>query len=285
MFISMQLIILKMHKIQQKAGILSEALPYIQKYSGKIFVIKYGGNAMTYKEIQKKVMADIALLKHVGINPVIVHGGGPKISKEMQKAHIKPKFVNGLRYTDDKTMGIVKKVSVEINGEIVQMLKTAGCKAEDITSGLVTSKVKDKKLGLVGEIVKVDKGKVLEKIKKGIIPVISPVGYDGSNYNNINADTVATKVAETIDAEKLTILTNVDGVYENGKLISHLSIKDANLGIKKGVISKGMIPKVLACVHAVNKGVGKAHLIDGTMEHSLLLEIFTDKGIGTEIVK
>jgi acetylglutamate kinase len=285
MFISMQLIILKMHKIQQKAGILSEALPYIQKYSGKIFVIKYGGNAMTDKEIQKKVMADIALLKHVGINPVIVHGGGPKISKEMQKAHIKPKFVNGLRYTDDKTMGIVKKVSVEINGEIVQMLKTAGCKAEDITSGLVTSKVKDKKLGLVGEIVKVDKGKVLEKIKKGIIPVISPVGYDGSNYNNINADTVATKVAETIDAEKLTILTNVDGVYENGKLISHLSIKDANLGIKKGVISKGMIPKVLACVHAVNKGVGKAHLIDGTMEHSLLLEIFTDKGIGTEIVK
>jgi acetylglutamate kinase len=285
MFISMQLIILKMHKIQQKAGILSEALPYIQKYSGKIFVIKYGGNAMTDKEIQKKVMADVALLKHVGINPVIVHGGGPKISKEMQKAHIKPKFVNGLRYTDDKTMSIVKKVSVEINGEIVQMLKMAGCKAEDVTSGLITSKVKDKKLGLVGEIVKVDKVEILSKIKKGIIPVISPVGYDGSNYNNINADTVATKVAETIDAEKLTILTNVDGVYENGKLISHLSIKDANSGIKKGVISKGMIPKVLACVHAVNKGVGKAHLIDGTMEHSLLLEIFTDKGIGTEIVK
>ena len=274
-----------MHKIQQKAGILSEALPYIQKYSGTIFVIKYGGNAMTDKEVQKKVMGDIALLKHVGINPVIVHGGGPKISKEMQKAHIKPKFVNGLRYTDDKTMNIVKKVSVEINGEIVQMLKIAGCKAEDVTSGLITSKVKDKKLGLVGEIVKVDKSKVLEKIKKGIIPVISPVGYDGSNYNNINADTVATKVAETIGAEKLTILTNVDGVYENGKLISHLSIKDANSGIKKGVISKGMIPKVLACVHAVNKGVGKAHLIDGTMEHSLLLEIFTDKGIGTEIVK
>lgn len=276
---------MKMHNIQQKAGILSEALPYIQKYSGKIFVIKYGGNAMIDDEIKKKVMGDVALLKHVGINPVIVHGGGPTISKEMQKAHIKPKFVDGLRYTDDKTMDIVKKVSAEINKEIAEMIKESGCKAEDVTSGLITSKIKDKKLGLVGEIVKIDKDKILDKIKKGIIPVISPVGHDGTNYNNINADTVATKVAETIDAEKLTILTNVEGVYENGKLITHLSIKDAENGISKGVISKGMIPKVLACVHAVNKGVGKAHLIDGTMEHSLLLEIFTDKGIGTEIVK
>lgn len=274
-----------MYKIQEKAGILIEALPYIQKYSGKIFVIKYGGNAMADEDIKKSVMGDIALLKHVGINPIIVHGGGPKISKEMQKAHIKPKFVNGLRYTDKKTMEIVKNVCFGINDEIVKMLKQEKSKAENITNGLIKTKIKDKKLGLVGEIVKIDKNKILDKIKKGIIPVISPIGHNGDDYNNINADTVATKIAEAVNAEKLTILTNVEGVYEKGKLISHLSIEDAKFGIKKGVINKGMIPKVLACVHAVNKGVKKAHLIDGTHKHSLLLEIFTDKGIGTEIVK
>ncbi len=274
-----------MYKIQEKASILSEALPYIQKYSGKIFVIKYGGNAMIDQDIKKSVMGDIALLKHVGINPIIVHGGGPKISREMQKAHIKPKFVNGLRYTDKKTMEIVKKVSYEISKEITGILEKEKCKAEKINPKIIKTKIKDKKLGLVGEIIKIDKNKILNTTKEGIIPVISPIGYNGGNYNNINADTVATKIAEAVNAEKLTILTDVEGVYEKGKLISHLSIKDAKNGIKKGVISKGMIPKVLACINAVNKGVKKAHLIDGTHKHSLLLEIFTDKGIGTEIVK
>jgi len=274
-----------MHKIQEKAGILMESLPYIQKYSGKIFVIKYGGNVMIDEGIKKSVIGDIALLRHVGINPIIVHGGGPEISKEMQKAHIKPRFVNGLRYTDKKTMEIVKKISYEINKEIVGLFGNEKCAAKTIDSRLIKTKIKDENLGLVGEIIEIDKENILRKIKKGIIPVISPVGYDGKDYNNINADTVATKTAEVVSAEKLTILTNVEGVYENGKLISHLSIKDANEGIRKGVISKGMIPKVLACIHAVNKGVGKAHLIDGTHKHSLLLEIFTDKGIGTEIVR
>ncbi len=273
-----------MQKIQEKANILIEALPYIQKYSGKIFVIKYGGNAMVDEDIKKSVIGDIALLKHVGINPVIVHGGGPKISKEMGKAHIKPRFVDGLRYTDEKTMKIVKDVCLGINNEIVEMLKKEKCKAENL-SGIIKTKLKDEKLGLVGEIVSVDRVKILDKLSKGIIPVTSPIGHDGINYHNINADTVATKIAEAVDAEKLTILTDVEGVYEKGKLISHLSIKEADEAIKKGVISKGMIPKVLACVHAVNKDVGKAHLIDGTYKHSLLLEIFTDKGIGTEIVK
>lgn len=274
-----------MEKIQEKAEVLIEALPYIRKYSGKIFVIKYGGNAMVDEDIKKSVMGDVALLKHVGINPIIVHGGGPNINKEMQKAHIKPLFVNGLRYTDDKTMDIVKKVSVEINKEIVGLLKDEKCDAEDITPGLIKTKINDKELGFVGEIVEVDKNKIIDKIKNGIIPVISPYGHDGENYNNINADTVATKIAEAVNAEKLTILTDVEGVYEDGKLISHLSIKDAEEGIQTGVINKGMIPKVMACVNAVNKGVGKAHLIDGTNKHSLLLEIFTNKGIGTEIVK
>lgn len=274
-----------MEKIQKKTSVLIEALPYIQKYSGKIFVIKYGGNAMTDSDIKKSVMGDIALLKHVGINPIIVHGGGPDISKEMLKACIKPKFIKGLRYTDKKTMGIVKKVSLNINKEITDALKKEKCEAENLTANLIKSKIKDKKLGLVGRVVKVDKNKLLKKLKQGIIPVISPIGCNGKTCNNINADTVATKVAEAVKAEKLTILTNVEGVYEKGKLIPHLSIKEAKTGIKKGVISKGMIPKVLACVHAVNKGVKKAHLIDGTLKHSLLLEIFTDKGIGTEIVK
>ena len=274
-----------MEKLQKKASILIEVLPYIQKYSGKIFVIKYGGNAMIDHDIKKSVMGDIALLKHVGISPIVVHGGGPEINKEMQKANLKPKFVNGLRYTDKKTMGIVRKVSVKINKEIQDMLKNEKCKAENLTSGLLKTKIKDKDLGLVGEIIKVDKNKLLQKIKQGIIPIVSPVGHYGKNYTNINADTVATKIAEAVKAEKLTILTDVEGVYENGKLISHLSIADAQGGIKRGVINKGMIPKVLGCVNAVQKGVGKAHLIDGTIKHSLLIEFFTDKGIGTEIVK
>ena len=274
-----------MEKLQRKAEILIEAMPYIKKYTGKIFVIKYGGNAMIDQEIKRLVMGDIALLKHVGISPVVVHGGGPNISKEMQKAKLKPKFINGLRYTDKKTMEIVKKVSFKINKEIEEMLENEKCKAENLTKGLIKTKIKDKKLGLVGNIVKVDKKKLLKKIKEGIIPVISPVGYDGKNYNNINADTVATKVAEAVKAEKLTILTDVEGVYEKGKLITHLSIDVAKAHIKSGVISKGMIPKVLGCINAVKKGVKKAHLIDGTIKHSLLIEFFTDKGIGTEIVK
>ena len=272
-----------METIQKKAEVLSEALPYIQKYSGKIFVIKYGGNAMIDEGIKKSIMGDIALLKHVGINPIVVHGGGPSINKEMQKAKIKPQFVEGLRYTDKQTMNIVKKVSKKINQGIQDLLKSEKCPAENLM--VIKSKIKGKKLGLVGEITRINKNLLIKKIRSGITPVISPVGKGMFNYHNINADTVATKIAEAVKAEKLTILTNVEGVYEKGKKISHLSIKDAKEGIKKGVISKGMIPKVLACVHAVNQGVKKAHLIDGTIKHSLLLEIFTNKGIGTEIVK
>lgn len=262
---------------------LMEALPYIQEFQGAIFVIKYGGNAMASDELKKAVMGDIALLQHVGINPVVVHGGGPEITEAMRKAKIKPLFVRGLRYTDERTMRIVKRVSRRINSEIQKMLRAQHCRAEDLT--LVESQQKSKSLGLVGKVKGVGKTALLKKIKSGVIPVISPIGKCRGQWHNINADTVAAGVAEALQAEKLTILTNVEGVFEKGRLISHLSIKDANTGIKKGVISKGMIPKVQACVRAVKKGVGKAHLIDGTFKHSLLLEIFTDAGVGTEIVK
>src|SRR3989344_4267173 len=275
----------KMDTIQKKANTLSEALPYIQKYSGKIFVIKYGGNAMIDQDMKEAVMADIALLKHVGISPIVVHGGGPSINKEMRKAHVKPVFVNGLRYTNKQTMQIVKRVSDQINKEIVQLLNKQKCKAENLTQGLLHTKIKDKHLGLVGEITSVDKKKLFAKIAAGKTPIISPIGIYDDQFTNINADTVAAKVAEAVGAEKLTILTDVDGVYEKGKLIPHLSIQVAKKGIKQGFISKGMIPKVLACSNAVQKGVKKAHLINGTSPHSILLEFFTDKGIGTEIVK
>jgi acetylglutamate kinase len=270
---------------EKKVEILIEAISYLKKYAGKIFVIKYGGNAMISQEIKKLVMADIALLKQVGINPILVHGGGPNISEEMEKAKIKPVFVDGLRYTDEKTIEIVKRVSAQINKEITLLLAEQGCKAENLTAGLLKTKVKEEKLGLVGEIIGVDKKKLLKKIKQGIIPVVSPVGFDGKNYNNVNADTVATEIAGAINAEKLTILTDIEGVFENGRLINHLDIATAKALIEKKIITGGMIPKILACANAVEQGVKKAHLIDGTTKHSLLLEFFTDKGIGTEIVK
>jgi len=275
-----------MEELIQKAHILTEeALPYMQKFKNKIVVIKYGGNAMVNGSLKKSVMKDIVLLKHVGILPVVVHGGGPFITEEMKKAKLKPKFVHGLRVTDEATIGIIKKVFKKINNEIKLDIGKSGGKAVSV-DGAIIVKQNDKKLGLVGEIIKMDTGKIKKSIKKGNIPVISPlgVGKDKKSYN-INADDVATKVAIVLKAEKLTILTNVSGVIENKKFISHLSIKDAHNHIKNKVVTKGMIPKVQACVEAVESGCKKAHLINGTISHALLLEIFTDKGIGTEIVK
>src|SRR3989338_5867155 len=236
--------------LNNKTQVLIEALPYIKKYHGKIVVIKFGGNAMS--EI-KHVIEDIVLLKHIGIKPVVVHGGGPEIDKELKKAKIETKFINGLRYTDNKTIIIVKQ--------------------------------KNPKLGLVGEITKINDNKILKIINNGFIPVISPLGIGkGSKHYNINADTAASHTATALNAEKLTILTNVDGVIINKKLQTHIDFNTAKKEIKKGIISKGMIPKVEACIYAVKNKCPKAHLINGLVPHSLLLEIFTDKGIGTEIV-
>lgn len=280
---------MKMKEINKKAETLIEALPYIQKYHGKIVVIKYGGNAMTDAKIKNEVMKDIVLLKHVGMNPVVVHGGGPDISKAMLKAKIKPNFVHGHRVTDKKTLQIVEKVFENINKDIVSLIKKNGSEAITISgkdNKLIQVKQKDPKLGYVGNIEKINPHIIKSLIKEGYVPVISVIGIGKNNRSyNINADSAATAIAIALKAEKLTILTNVEGVIVDDKKVSHLAIKDAKKLIKKGIINKGMIPKVQACMHAVEKGCPKAHLIDGTTKHALLLEIFTDKGIGTEIVK
>ncbi len=270
--------------IKKAKMLIEEALPYIRKFKGKIFVIKYGGNAMINSKLKHSVMKDIAFLKSLGIKPIIVHGGGPEITKEMKKANLKPKFVNGLRVTDGSTIKIIDKVFKKINNEIKGLLKEFKEQGETVT-GCLIAKQKDKRLGLVGRITKVDKKKILSVINKGYVPIISPLAIGNGKKYNINADTAATKIATALKAEKLTILTDVDGVMEKGKLIAHLSIKDAHKHIKKGIISKGMIPKVKACIEAIESGCKKAHLINGTITHAILFEIFTDKGIGTELVK
>ena len=268
-------------KLSNKTQVLIEALPYIKKYNHKIVVIKFGGNAMSE---MRHVIEDIVLLKHIGIKPVVVHGGGPEIDKELKKAKIKIRFINGLRYSDNKTIKIVEKVFLKINHDIVSNLKSHGAEAIN-AAGVVKVKQKNPKLGLVGEVKKVDSNKILKIINKGFIPVISPLGIgNGSKHYNINADTAASNIAVALKAEKLTILTNVDGVIIDKKLQTHIDFNTAKKEIKKGIISKGMIPKVEACIHAVKNKCPKAHLINGLVPHSLLLEIFTDKGIGTEIV-
>lgn len=278
-----------MEKIKQKTETLIEALPYIQKYHDKIVVIKYGGNAMADSDIKKAVAEDIVLLKHVGINPVVVHGGGPDIDKEMVKARIKPKFVNGLRVTDRKTLSIVERVFEKINEELVSLIKKLGVEAITISgkdNKLIEVTQKDPRLGYVGRIKKINPHIIKSLIKEDYIPVISTIGIGKHNQSyNINADSAATAIAIALKAEKLTILTNVEGVFVKNRKISHLPIKEAKKLIRKGIINKGMIPKVEACMNAVQKGCPKAHLIDGTTKHALLLEIFTDRGIGTEIVK
>lgn len=267
--------------LNNKTQVLIEALPYIKKYYNKIVVIKFGGNAMSE---MKHVIEDIVLLKHIGIKPVVVHGGGPEIDKELKKAKIKIRFIDGLRYTDDKTIKIVKKVFSKINHDIVSNLKKHGAKAINVP-GIIKVKQKNPKLGLVGEITKINNNKVLKIINNGFIPVISPLGIGNNNKNyNINADTAASHIATALNAEKLTILTNVNGIIINKKLQTHIDFDTAKKEMKKGEISKGMIPKVEACVYAVKNKCPKAHLINGLVPHSLLLEIFTDKGIGTEIV-
>lgn len=268
-------------ELNEKATILIEALPYIKKYNKKIVVIKFGGDAMSK---MKHLVEDIVLLKHIGMKPVVVHGGGPEINMEMKKLKITPKFINGLRYTDEQTIKVVKKVFNRINKEIVTNIASHGAKSIN-AQGYIKVKQKSPELGLVGEITKIDKKGLLKIINSDFIPVISPIGIDDDRkYYNINADIAASHVAVSLNSEKLTILTNVDGVIINGKLQSHINFNTAKKEIKNGEITKGMIPKVESCIYAVKNKCPKAHLLNGLIPHSLLLEIFTDKGIGTEIV-
>lgn len=262
-----------------------EALPYIQKYKGKIVVIKCSGKVLEEESMKKSLVRDISLLNHVGIKPVVVHGGGKMLDEAMEKKSIPIRKIGGLRVTDKRTISLVEKVFGQIARGLVAHLRKAGDKAECVGSDVISVIQKDKKLGFVGEVKHIAGKKIVNLLSKGCIPVISSIGVDaqGQPYN-INADTAATAVAIALHAEKLTILTDVDGVFEHEALLPTLKTSQVRKKITSGIISHGMIPKVEACVAAVKGSVHKAHLINGTVPHALLLEIFTDTGIGTEIV-
>ncbi|MDQ2085408.1 acetylglutamate kinase [Herbivorax sp. ANBcel31] len=287
-----------METIIKKAEILIEALPYIQKLFGKTVVIKYGGNAMINEELKNSVIEDITLLKYIGMNPVVIHGGGPDITNALNKFNIKSEFINGLRVTDKETMETAQMVLVgKTNKEIVSLLNQMGGKAIGL-SGIdgkliecekykTSVKGEEVDLGYVGKIKKIN-SKLIELVAKDeYIPIVAPIGVgeNGESYN-INADTVAGEIAASLKAEKLMLLTDVEGVKtKDDKIVPALTAKEAHELIDKDVINGGMIPKVLGCIDALEKGVGRTHIVDGRIPHCLLLEIFTNKGIGTMIMK
>lgn len=283
-----------MQELIKKAGVLVEALPYIQKFYNKTVVIKYGGNAMINEELKHSVMQDITLLKYVGMHPVVVHGGGPDITAALKTYNIESRFVNGLRVTDAETMRVAQMVLVgKTNKEIVSLLNQNDGKAVGICGidgSLIECEPMDTDaegnpvdLGYVGRIVNINQ-KLLENLTKDeFIPVIAPVGMDreGNSYN-INADTVAGSIAAAIGAEKLMFLTDIDGVHDtDGNIIYKMSAAEASRLIENGTITGGMIPKVRGCIEAAMQGVNRVHIIDGRILHCILLEIFTDLGIGT----
>ena len=287
--------------VNQTASVLIEALPYIQKFHGKTIVIKYGGNAMIDEDLKESFARDIVLMKLIGINPIIVHGGGPQINNLLDQLNIESKFVDGIRVTDKKTMEVVQMVlGGLVNKEIVTQLCAAGGKAIGITGkdgNLIRAKklqlnkgdsgLKPIDVGLVGEIESVDTDILRNLSDNNAIPVIAPIGMgvNGESYN-INADTVAGKVAEYLKAEKLVLLTNTSGVLdESGEVLSVLSRNQVEALIKSKSISEGMIPKVECAISAVENGVNSVQIVDGRISHCLLLELFTDSGIGTQIVQ
>ena len=272
------------------AKILSEALPYIQKFSGKIVVIKYGGSAMKESKLRQNFARDIALMRQIGIFPVLVHGGGPQIERNLKKSNIKSVFIDGLRKTDENSIKIIIKTLREVNGDIAELIKTWGAKTKTFNdvreSILICRKIKTKmNLGFVGDITKVDGNLIKKNIFNGKIPVIAPIGRDrfGMHYN-INADHVACKVAEKLKAEKIIMMTDVKGVLTNtGKKISEMDIKKAKKIAK--TIKGGMLPKLSSVIKSLESGVKSAHIVDGRVPHAVLVEILTDKGIGTWITK
>ncbi len=291
-----------MNKLIEKAKTLIEAMPYIQTFRGKTFVIKYGGNAMIDETLKLGFAQDVVLLRYIGINPVIVHGGGPQIGKTMERMGKKPTFVSGQRVTDQETMDIVEMVlGGKVNKEIVSLINRTGGKAVGLTGkdgGLIQAKkLKMAKktegtgvteiidIGLVGEVTEVRPGALVALEQSGFIPVIAPVGVgeNGETYN-INADLVAGAVAGALKAEKLILLTDQSGILDNDKnLIPTLNKKKVETLVRSGVIAGGMLPKTKSCFEALNAGCAKVHIIDGRVPHALLLEIFTKEGIGTEI--
>lgn len=280
-----------------KANILIEALPYIKEFNGKTVVIKYGGSAMVDEQIKEKVIEDIVLMKLVGIQPVIVHGGGKEISTTLEKMGITSNFYNGLRVTPKETVDVVEMVlSGKVNKDIVQLiqnheLNAVGISGKDGKTLKVRKKeIEGKDIGYVGEVKEVHTELIRSLIEHDFIPVIAPIGTDdkGETYN-INADYAASSIAGALKAEKLIFLTDIEGVMEDTKkktsLFTTLEIKEIHRLIKKGVIQGGMIPKVMNCIEGINKGVHSVHILDGRLEHSMLLEIFTVNGVGTKIYK
>ena len=292
-----------MEKFIGKAEVLMEALPYIRRFYGKTFVVKYGGNAMVDEELKTSFAQDVVLLKYVGINPVVVHGGGPQIDQTLEKMGIARQFVRGMRVTDQETMDIVEMVLVgKINKEIVNLINQHGGMAVGL-SGKDGNLIQARKMSLtvaadgelpeiidigqVGEIVGINPAIINSLDENKFIPVIAPVGVGehGETYN-INADLVAGQVAEALGAEKLILLTDVEGVKDKkGELLSTLKINQARKLIQEGIVGEGMIPKVECCIEALKGGVGKTHIIDGRVKHAVLLEIFTKEGVGTEVVR
>lgn len=279
----------------QKAAVLIEALPYIQRFNRKIVVIKYGGSAMVDEELKKKVIQDVVLLKLVGFKPIIVHGGGKEISRWVGKVGMEPHFINGLRVTDEPTMEIAEMVLNKVNKSLVQLVNELGIKAVGISGkdGMMLkchkklSKGED--IGFVGEVDKVDPQVIYDLLEKDFLPIICPIGYDENFLSyNINADDAACAIARAMKAEKLAFLTDIEGVYKDPKdpatLISELLVKEAKQLIEEGYIGGGMLPKLNNCIDAIENGVSRVHILDGRIPHCLLLEFFTNKGIGTAIL-
>ncbi len=277
----------------EKAKVLIEALPFMKKFNGATFVIKYGGSAMTEERFKNLFMQDIALLKHIGIKLIIVHGGGDDISAMAKKLGKEAKFVNGFRVTDKEMLDIAAMVLIgKVNKDIVRALNLHGLKAIGLSGKdanlLICRKKKQGKIdvGFVGEVTEVNTDLLNTLEEKGYLPVIAPLGVDreGNGYN-INADLAAAEVAKSLKADKLIYITDTDGVKLNNKWVTTLNIKDIQKNIKNGQISGGMIPKLLSAKETVEAGVKKVHIINGTKEHSLLLEIFTKEGTGTEVIR
>ena len=278
---------------EERAEILIQALPYIQKYNEKIIVVKYGGNAMINDELKEAVMGDIVLLSLIGIKVVLVHGGGPEITELLAKVGKKSEFVGGLRVTDKETVDIVQMVLAgKVNKNLVNLLESKGGKSIGlcgIDGHMIKAKKADEKLGFVGEITDVNVAPVLDVLEKGYIPVVSTVGCDDEgNVYNINADTVASRLAGELKAESLISMTDIVGLLRDkddpSTLISKVYVSDAPQLIRDGVISGGMIPKVNCCIEAIRRGVKKVFIIDGRIPHSILIEVLTDEGIGTMFV-
>ena len=283
-------------KYLEKAEVLIEALPYIQRFNRKIVVIKYGGSAMLDEELKANVIKDAVLLKLVGFKPIIVHGGGKEISRWVGKVGMEAKFVNGLRVTDKDTMEIAEMVLAKVNKDLVNYVQSLGVRAVGISGkdgGLLKCKKKlsgGEDIGYVGEVTEVDPKILHDLLEKDFLPIVFPVGYD-ENYDtyNINADDAACAIAEAVHAEKLAFLSDIEGVYKDqndpSTLISELHVNEAQALIEEGFVGGGMIPKLNNCIHAIEKGVNRVHILDGRIPHSLLLEIFTNKGIGTAILR